>query len=303
MKYTTEIFKEKATLKYSDIYNYSLVNYIDSKTKVDIICPKHGKFSIPPNKHLYNRGCPKCGRENSHKYKRKDSYVVIINFKKIHRDVYDYSLVEYINRFTKIKIICKKHGIFEQTPDNHLKGKGCPICGHKIGGLKRRITLKEFIDRAQQIHGDKYNYSNVCYNKINTKIEINCIKHGKFYQTPHNHLNGRGCPKCSESRGEKEVRLFLEKNNIKYQREKKFKNCKNKYLLPFDFYLPDKNILIEYDGMQHFRVNEYFGGEIGFKATQKNDKIKNTYANEKNIKLLRISYWENIEKKLFNKLL
>jgi very-short-patch-repair endonuclease len=161
-----------------------------------------------------------------------------------------------------------------------------------------KYTTEIFKEKATLKYSDIYNYSLVNYIDSKTKVDIICPKHGKFYQTPHNHLNGRGCPKCSESRGEKEVRLFLEKNNIKYQREKKFKNCKNKYLLPFDFYLPDKNILIEYDGMQHFRVNEYFGGEIGFKATQKNDKIKNTYANEKNIKLLRISYWENVENKL-----
>jgi len=99
---------------------------------------------------------------------------------KIHRNKYDYSLVEYVNTKTKIKIICKKHGIFEQTPNNHLCGKNCPKC-HDYN----KLTTKEFINKAEKDHGNKYDYSLVEYVNTKTKIKIICKKHGIFEQKPN----------------------------------------------------------------------------------------------------------------------
>jgi len=139
----------------------------------------------------------------------------------------------------------------------------------------------------------------VCFTFRYIKIKIICKKHGIFEQTPDNHINKKtGCPICNESKGEKEIRIILNNLNIKYIKQKTFNNCKNKRKLPFDFYLTDYNLCIEFDGIQHFKSIEYFGGEKVLKETQKRDLIKNNYCKENNIKLLRIKYNENILKKL-----
>ena len=111
---------------------------------------------------------------------------------KIHGDKYDYSKVVYKNNKTEVCIICPIHGEFYQTPNSHLKGRGCPICG----GTKK-LTKEDFITKAKEIHGDKYDYSKVVYKNNKTEVCIICPIHGEFYQTPKNHLSGRGCPKCS----------------------------------------------------------------------------------------------------------
>jgi len=119
--------------------------------------------------------------------------------KKVHRNKYDYSKVEYKNNRTKVCIICPQHGEFWQIPASHLKGIGCPSCG----GTKR-LTTEEFIKRAKNVHGNKYDYSKVEYTNQSSKICIICPIHGEFWQIPANHLNGSKCPKCiNEYRSQK----------------------------------------------------------------------------------------------------
>lgn len=173
----------------------------------------------------------------------------------VHNNKYDYSLVNYKTNKTKVNIICYKHGIFKQSPSEHLKGRGCPICTNRL------LTNLEIIERSKKIHGDKYDYSLVNYINSHTKIKLICPIHGVFEQNTASHLHGCGCPICMESTGEKDIRIFLERYNIKYIRQKKFKKCKYKRQLPFDFYLPDSNICIEYDGEQHFIPIKHFGGK------------------------------------------
>src|ERR1035437_4477643 len=170
--------------------------------------------------------------------------------KKVHGDKYDYSLIDYNNSRSKIKIICIKHGEYNQTPDAHLHGQGCQICG----GTKKSNT-DNFISKSKLIHGDKYDYSLVKYISKRSKVKIICPKHGIFEQRADGHIvsNGRGCPICKESKGEKQIRLFLKENNIYYVQQHKFPNCKAIRPLVFDFYLPEFNICIEYDGQQHFK--------------------------------------------------
>jgi len=117
----------------------------------------------------------------------------VIKAKAVHGDKYDYSMVDYVNYSTKVKIICKEHGEFEQTPNNHLNGKGCGKCSVK----SRSYDTKIFIEKAKEVHGDKYNYSLVSYINNASKINIICHKHGEFKQTPNSHLNGNGCKKCA----------------------------------------------------------------------------------------------------------
>ena len=174
----------------NDEYDYSEVVYENTQTKVKIICFKHGGFMQTPTGHLRGCGCGKCGRDK----KRKTTEQFIDKAKTVHGDEYDYSEVVYKGAQTKVKIICSKHGGFMQTPDTHSQGHGCnDCCNDKI-----RKTAEQFIDKAKTVHGDEYDYSEVVYKGAHTKVKIICSKHGGFMQTPNNHLQGNGCPKCSK---------------------------------------------------------------------------------------------------------
>jgi very-short-patch-repair endonuclease len=200
----------------------------------------------------------------------------------LHNNKYDYSLVYYINSKTKIKIICKEHGTFEQMPYLHLQGHGCPIC--------RLSYYEKFIEKVNILHCNKYDYSKVKYIDNNSKITIICPDHGEFNQTPNHHLKGFGCRRCSCSKGENIIYNILNNLNIKFEYQKKFNNCKNKRILPFDFYLIDYNICIEYDGRHHYESINYWGGDNKLEYTKNNDEIKTNYCKINNIELIRIKY-------------
>lgn len=279
---TTDIFIDKMKKVHGDKYDYSLVQYSGLKNKVTIICKTHGQFTQTPNNHLYKKhGCPICGGS---KKLTKDGFIINANIKHNHR--YDYTLVNYKNFYTKVNIICKSHGLFGQTPANHINGHGCPTCV----GLKK-LTREEFINRSNEIHNHKYDYSMVIYNGMNKKIKILCPLHGVFEQTPNNHINQiNGCPTCNTSKGELLIESYLQKNNIPYIKGYKFDDCKNIKKLIFDFYLPKHNTCIEYDGKQHQQPIEFFGGDIEFQLIKKRDNIKNIYCENNSIKLIRIPY-------------
>ncbi len=206
--------------------------------------------------------------------------------KLIHGDKYDYSLVEYKNARTNIKIFCWKHGEFEQNPEKHTKkGHGCPLCSKNI-----KLNNNEFITKAKLVHRDKYDYSFIEYTNSESKVTIICPIHGKFNQKATNHLSGNGCPHCKASKGELKVKKFLDDNKLEFIPQKTFDECKNKKLLPFDFYLPNYNMVIEYQGEQHFKSINCWGGEEGLIKTQLTDRLKKEYCNLKGIKLLEISY-------------
>lgn len=226
----------------------------------------------------------------------------ILKSKDIHGDKYDYSTVSYINSHTKVKITCLIHGIFEQKPYCHLNGEGCRKCSDNLKFQKRRHNNHIFIERAKKIHGDKYDYSIVNYKNARTKIEIICPNHGIFKQTTPHHLNGAGCPTCKSSKGEMIIEKILLENNINYIRQHVFNNCKNIKVLPFDFYLPEHNTCIEYDGRQHFEPIELWGGKESLEYTINNDSIKETYCSENNIKLVRVNYKDDVQKILINKI-
>ena len=276
---TTEEFIKKARKIHGDKYDYSKVEYLNSQTKVRIICPEHGEFLQTPANHLSGKGCPKCGGKikfNTNEFINKA--------REVHGNKYDYSKVKYVDNKTKVRIICPEHGEFWQTPASHLSGEGCPNCS---GNAK--LNTIEFIEKAREIHGDKYDYSKVEYLNSQTKVRIICPKHGEFLQTPNVHLNGVGCPKCNSSKLELEIRLMLDEQGIKYNyRERKIPWLKG---LELDFYISDKNIAIECQGMQHFKPIEYFGGEETYKYTIENDSKKRKLCEENGLKLL---YYSNL---------
>ena len=287
-KLTTEEFIEKSKKVHGDRYDYSLVEYKNNNTKVKIICSKHGVFEQTLKNHL-NSNCPKCSNNNI-KLTKKD---FIKKSREIHGNKYDYSLVEYKNNHTKVKIICPKHGFFEQIPYSHLNGFSCKKCsGFNI------LTTKDFIKKAIEVHGNKYDYSLVEYENSKRKVKIVCPIHGVFEQNTTHHLRGVGCPICNSSKGEIEIMKLLISYSIKYEKQKTYHNCKNIKLLPFDFYLPEYNMCIEYDGRQHYESIKYFGGEKRLKKQKQIDSIKNEYCKNNNIRLIRIKYDEDIEKVL-----
>lgn len=123
----------------------------------------------------------------------------IINAKDVHGNKYDYSKTIFIKNNQKVIIICPKHGEFEQIPNNHSSGQGCPKCGRIKQSKSRKLTTEEFIVKSKKIHGDKYDYSKVNYDMSKYNVTIVCPEHGEFEQQPSNHLNGKGCGKCSKT--------------------------------------------------------------------------------------------------------
>ncbi len=217
--------------------------------------------------------------------------------KAIHGDRYDYSKVEYINGKIKIKISCSKHGIFIQQPEHHLYGSGCQKCAIERKPQCCHLSTNQFIINANKINGNKYDYSNARYTGNKNKVKIICKIHGEFQQTPNNHLRGTQCPKCYKNyKGEIKIETYFKEHKIKYITQKRFKDCRGTmHPMSFDFYLPNHNTCIEYDGEQHFRPIQWYGisqkrANKNFKQIQLHDKIKNEYCSKNNIRLIRIPY-------------
>ena len=197
-KLTQVEFIEQAKAIHGDKYDYSKVEYVNKKTKVTLICPKHGEFMQTPDKHLQGQGCPKCSKEKSKKPSlTKEEF--IIRSKQIHGDKYDYSKAEVINSTIKVCIICPKHGEFYQSPNMHMNGQGCPQCGKEKSSKSRSLTVEKFIQKSIKIHGDKYDYSLITsINGNKDKVSIICPIHGVFEQNAYTHYTGTGCPRCGK---------------------------------------------------------------------------------------------------------
>ena len=268
---------------YGDKYDYSKVIYSNNKTKVIIICKIHGEFLIPPAYHLfYNIGCPQCGQ------RIKLTYEIFMNKAiEIHGDKYDYSLVnpENICHTSKLDIICKIHGKFTQVAQHHIRDKsGCRKCGHISGNKKNTYTQEEFIIKAKEIHGNKYDYSKVIYKKSNEDIIILCNKGHEFSQKASYHLAGYGCMKCcNKSEGKLFEKVVIIYPTLKEQFKVSW--CKKKTYLPFDFCIEEHKIIIEVDGNQHFtQVRDWASPE----KQQETDLYKMKCANENGYSVIRI---------------
>jgi hypothetical protein len=199
-KKTKEQFIKEAQKVHGDKYDYSKVNYVNTHTKVCIICPEHGEFYQTPSHHLHGQGCPDCAR-------RLTNDEFIEKSKKVHGDKYDYSKVEYIKNTVKVCIICPEHGEFWQTPISHMGGRGCKKCYID----RKKSSIEDFIEKSKKVHGDKYDYSKVEYDKNNVKVCIICPEHGEFYQQPRSHIVGCCCPKCDADNKRKTTEQFIER--------------------------------------------------------------------------------------------
>jgi len=224
--------------------------------------------------------------------RRLTSEEFIKKSKEIHGDKYDYSLVDFKNVRSKIKLIYD-NVIYEQFAYAHLQGKSPDKAPFKI-------TNENFIKKSIELFGNIFDYSLVECDGMKSKVKL--IYDDKVYeQVISDHLYGhlpRGIIK--ESKGITNIVNYLKNNNIEYIREYYYHDCKNINYLRFDFFLPKMNILIEYDGRQHFESVSIWGGDDALKITQNNDRIKNEYCKKNRIPLLRISYLEDVELILSN---
>jgi very-short-patch-repair endonuclease len=271
----TDIFISKAEKIHGNRYNYSAVSYVNAKTKITIICREHGEFYQTPSNHLSNFNCQKC----SNNFK-SDTLSFINKASTIHDNIYDYSKVNYINANTPVIIVCKEHGDFNQIPDFHINRKcGCPKCC-----ISYKKNTQEFIEKANKIHNNKYNYSKVHYVNNRNQIIIICKTHGEFTQKPFVHLSKHGCPSCINKTEFK----FFEKIKELYpsiKRQYKVEWCKNKLYLPYDFVIEDLNIIIELDGGQHFKqISNWTSPEVQIE----NDKYKTNCANINGFSVIRL---------------
>ena len=289
----TDEFLEKSRKIYGDMYDFSKVKYVNSSSKVCIICPKHGEFFITPNDFLDGHGCPECAKVSRNEKLSSGFDKFLKKAKEIHGDKYDYSKVDYVNSSTKVCIICPKHGEFWQTPHAHLNGLGCKKCGVEKRVSERKLSLDDFIERANKIHDNKYDYSLVTeFKNVNQKVPIICPKHGLFYQIVCDHLHGCGCKKCYRSKMEESISCFLENKKIDF-----IYRCKDfPEISELDFYLPEYNVAIECQGRQHFEPVNFGGRDI---SESKNEYEKIIERDIKKRKIcedlgIRLLYFSNV---------
>lgn len=296
-KLTIEDFIEKAKKIHGNRYDYSKVDYVNNTTKVEIICPIHGSFWPTPARFLAGSNCQKCSNKKNADVTGLTQKQWLEKAKEIHGDKYNYFLLDYKNSRSKVKIVCPKHGVFEQLANSHLQGCGCPKCKYEILLQNQPMTQDEYIRKANKIHYNKYDYSKSKYSSWNEFITIICPEHGEFEQRAGSHLQGFGCPNCATSKGENLIQNYLHLNNIKGLFQYKFEDCRYKKSMPFDFYLPDYNLCIEFDGIQHYVPIKHFGGQENLELIQLKDSIKTQYCLDNKIELIRIPYWDidNIE--------
>lgn len=294
--------------KFGDNISFEKLIYLGVVNKCVLICKKHNlEITSKPCNFLRSKYCcPECKKEAS---QEKGKKLFLQKAKEIHGNKYDYSLVDYKGRQQKVKIICPIHGVFEQLPGNHIHStlkQGCPKCGHSKAAKKRQMTTEDFVQKSKEINGNKYDYSKTKFINMKTKVEIICPEHGSFFQNPDNHLRKKyGCPFCNESHGEKKISKWLKSNNFSFEREKTYLDDYGPkgWPLPYDFYIPSKNMLIEFQGVQHFKPTCYGGinaerAKRNLKRQRHYDWLKRKYARDKKIPIIYVNYWDDVSKKL-----
>ena len=218
-------FLEKVKKTHGESVDTSKVEYIDSKTKVCLICHKkdkygneHGEYWQTPAACVRGNICPKCANERRGKRleDRMTTEKYILKEREIFGYKYDLSKIQYIDAKTKMCFICPEHGEFWMLPYSHLSGQGCPKCAG------RNLTRKDIVERFKKENkkGDYYIYDFVNFKNMKTEVCIICPKHGEFWQKPSKHLQGHGCPKCARERQNDDKRYsfdkFEEKANLNH---------------------------------------------------------------------------------------
>ena len=365
-----EEFINKARSIHGNKFDYSRVDYINSKTKICIVCPEHGEFWQIPNSHLLGKSCPLCSKKSSAKQRSNTQEIFFKRIKAKFGNKFDYSKSVFNGWNNPIIITCKKHGDFQTTPKHHLMGDGgcphcriltvsnklrkgieliketlverygddivlisteysnvrkplvleckkhgqfvttwalirrgscCPACGIENRALKRSLGQEEFERRSNLIHHNKYSYELAVYKEEKSKVWVRCPEHGYFEIMAEHHMAGFGCPICSFTRGEQAVYNYLSEHNIQFDYQYEFASSdlfSNNTKFRVDFWLKQLNVIIEYNGEQHYRPVSIFGGKERYIIQQERDNSLRVLCAHNNIKLIEIPFWEynNIEK-------
>ena len=273
--------------------------YINAKTKILHHCLRHDVYwDVTPDDVLHGCGCKQCRDEKYNKSRSKSHEQYIHEVEIINPDIV--VIGQYAGNKIPIEHYCKVHNVFWSiSPDGILSGYGCRECRKEKIAYKKSKTHEQYVAELAIINPDIEVVEK--YIGANTQILHRCKIDGyEWLAQPANILNGCGCPQCKESGGERKVRQWLQNHGIEYIYQKTFIDCKDQKQLPFDFYLPDFNVCIEYDGEQHFRPVDLWGGDESFKRLQLHDSIKTEYCQDNNIHLLRIPYFKNVEEELNN---
>lgn len=297
---TTEEFVKKYSLlnKPVDIVG----DYLNCKTKIKCKCLICGEyFETTPDSLMQGRIHKPCAMKIFGVKKTSSTEIFSKKLLKINEHIE--VIGEYINAITPIKIKCKKcNNIFNMTPNCLLNGQSCPKCRHR----SYRKTTNEFKSEIFKLAGDEYELLSE-YSTCREKVTMLHRKCGNSFKIiPNNFLWGNRCPYCKKSKGESKIEDYLKKQNIEYISQKTFNGLigTGNGKLKYDFYLPQYNILVEFQGKQHEYSIDYFGGERQFEIQKEHDKRKREYAKQNNIVLIEINYldFENIEEILSKEL-
>lgn len=278
--------------------------YIGGKIKIEHRCKIHDKiWQITPINILHGMGCDECRIEKLRNAKliSQDQYVDMLKNAVPHvRLIGDYSGMR-----TPTLHYCTKHDLYwDATPTNLIRGCGCKYCGIDLSKEQRTKCHEEYVNDLYKVNPNIIVLGT--YEGVNKPILHRCLVDGnEWFARPGGLLYGLGCPKCKESHGEKKIRKWLEEHNIEYEDQHVFEDCKDKKVLPFDFYIHQYNLCIEFDGEQHFRPVDFSGHNKEralkqFEIIKRHDFIKTKYCEDNNVKLLRIPYFKNIEEELNN---
>jgi len=288
---TTQDWVEKARQQHGKRYDYSKVEYQGYGKKVEVVCREHGAFWQRENNHRNGAGCPKCGVVSRQKIRAHSYESFVTAAREVHGDSYDYPEMEIHNSRTRVQIICPEHGDFEQAAYVHLAGHGCTECSYQKNGKRSQLGVSEFLRRAQEVHGDTYEYLSGL-NGMHKPVLIKCPLHGEFKQTPANHLNGAGCPKCvgRVSIGEQELADFVVSLGVVVEQSK------YGVIPPYevDIYCPDQKLAIEYNGLWWHRDD----------LVEDKTRKKWEFADQAGVKLIQVfeDEWRDQQEKVKNRL-
>lgn len=284
---TLKLFISKSNIKHNNIFDYSLVVYKSTNDKVKIKCNEHGVFEKSPKNHLKGQGCPSCKKMTT------DKFIIICNIK--HNNKYDYSSSIYSGSLSKVKILCKEHGFFEQSASQHMRGFGCIKCSID----NRKISTKEFIDISNKAHNSKYDYAITEYTLSKSKVEIICPIHGRFSQIASDHMRGIGCKSCGSEISVSKLEIkWLDSLNIEsVNRQYKI----SKYIV--DGYDPSTNTIYEFNGdFWHGNPNIHNPNDINPLTNSTFGKLyENTLNKESDLKSMGynvVSIWESDYKEM-----
>lgn len=291
-KITQDEAIENLTKKHPN-YDFSKFIYINARTPSTVTCDKGHTWKVCYYSSMTGCGCPECAQETKSKKRRLDNNIAIENLKKIHPD-YDFSEFIYKNAKSKGKVKCSKGHIWFTSYEKLMLGRGCLECITRT----QSEAIKNLCEKRPE-----YDFSKFIYNGSVCKSTVICDKGHSFKIKYSKIMEGVGCPICNTSKGEYKIRRWLLKNNIKFEAQKTFDDAIYKFNLRWDFYLPQYNVLIEYNGRQHYEfVARWHKDLIGFRTQMERDLLKEKYAHEHGLKQLVISYenFDEIEQILSN---